>query len=137
VHNRRGLQIGPSAVPLRLSQGARAEINRIVDTNANDISAMSKLIKGAGDWNRDRLAPLFGPEKADQLFQVLENEHVFADTANTVTRNCETAACLAAQAEGEGRVKAGGNRNDKSGIRSLCDLGTAKCGHDARRAIAG
>ncbi|AVA22463.1 hypothetical protein [Rhizobium sp. NXC24] len=94
-----GMQIGPSAVPFRLSQGARAEIDRIVGTNSNDINAMNKLIKGEGDWNRDRLATLFGQEKADRLFQVLENERAFADTANTVTRNSETAARQAAQTE--------------------------------------
>ncbi|MBX5020156.1 hypothetical protein [Rhizobium lentis] len=94
-----GMQIGPSAVPLRLSQGARAEIDRIVGTNSNDIAAMNKLIKGEGDWNRARLSTLFGPEKADQLFKVLENERIYADTANTVTRNSETAARLAAQNE--------------------------------------
>ncbi|WP_082928089.1 hypothetical protein [Rhizobium bangladeshense] len=94
-----GMQIGPSAVPLRLSQGARAEIDRIVGTNANDIVAMNRLIKGEGDWNRARLATLFGPEKADRLFKVLENERIYADTANTVTRNSESAARLAAQNE--------------------------------------
>ncbi|PDV89942.1 hypothetical protein CO652_00530 [Rhizobium sp. H4] len=94
-----GMQIGPSAVPLRLSQGARAEIDRIVGTNSNDIVAMNRLIKGEGDWNRARLATLFGPEKAERLFKVLENERIYADTANTVTRNSETAARIAAQNE--------------------------------------
>ncbi|MBB3594367.1 hypothetical protein FHX08_004771 [Rhizobium sp. BK529] len=94
-----GMQIGPSAVPLRLSQGARAEIERIVGTNSNDIQAMNRLIKGEGDWNRDRLATLFGPEKADKVFKILENERIFADTNNVVTRNSESAARIAAQNE--------------------------------------
>lgn len=94
-----GMQIGPSAVPLRLTQGARAEIDRIVGTNANDIVALNRLIKGEGDWNRTRLASLFGQEKADRVIKVLENEKAFADTANTVTRNSETAARQAAQSE--------------------------------------
>jgi len=94
-----GMQIGPSAVPLRLAQGARAEIDRIVGTKANDVVAMNSIIKGEGDWNRSRLATLFGEEKADRLFDVLANERAFADTANTVTRNSETAARQAAQAE--------------------------------------
>ncbi len=93
------MQIGPSAVPLRLSQGARAEVERIVGNNANDVSALNKLIKGEGDWNRTRLATLFGQDKADRLIKVLDNERVFADTANTVTRNSETAARIAAQEE--------------------------------------
>lgn len=94
-----GMQIGPSAVPLRLSQGARAEVERIVGNNANDVVALNRLIKGEGDWNRQRLATLFGHDKADRLIKAVENERVFADTANTVTRNSETAARIAAQAE--------------------------------------
>lgn len=94
-----GMSIGPSGTSLRMSQGARAEIDRIVGTNANDVVALNRLIKGEGDWNRSRLATLFGQDKADRLIRVLENERLFADTANTVTRNSETAARQAAQSE--------------------------------------
>ncbi|MDC7745031.1 hypothetical protein [Rhizobium binxianense] len=117
-----GMQIGPSAVPLRLSQGARAEIDRIVGTNSNDITAMNKLIKGEGDWNRARLATLFGPEKAEQLFKVLDNEKIYADTANTVTRNSETAARLAAQNE----LGGGGNFGVKEAFKAGGFLGAAR-----------
>lgn len=86
-----GMQIGPSAVPLRLSQGARAEVDRILGSNANDIARLNKLVKSDGDWNRARLAVLFGPEKADRLFKVLDNELTFARTRDVVTRNSETA----------------------------------------------
>ncbi|MBY5343634.1 hypothetical protein HFN08_25240 [Rhizobium leguminosarum] len=118
-----GMQIGPSAVPLRLSQGARAEIDRIVGTNSNDIAAMSKLIKGEGDWNRARLATLFGPEKAERLFKVLDGERIYADTANTVTRNSETAARLAAQNELGG---GGGNFGVKEAFKAGGFLGAAR-----------
>lgn len=94
-----GLAVGPSAVPLRLREGARAEIERIVGTNSNDVVALRRLIKGEGSWNRDRLATLFGADRADRILQVLEREAAFADTANVVTRNSETAARAAAQAE--------------------------------------
>lgn len=111
-----GMQVGPSAVPLRMTQGARAEIDRIVGTNANDIVALNRLIKGEGDWNRARLASLFGQDKADQVIKVLENERAFADTANTVTRNSETAARQAAQAElGGGGVGFGVEESFKAG----------------------
>ncbi|MBY5442111.1 hypothetical protein HFO93_01140 [Rhizobium leguminosarum] len=118
-----GMQIGPSAVPLRLSQGARAEIDRIVGTNSNDIVAMNRLIKGEGDWNRARLATLFGPEKAERLFQVLDNESIYADTAKTVTRNSETAARLAAQNELGG---GGGNFGVKEAFKAGGFLGAAR-----------
>ncbi|MEH3109469.1 MAG: hypothetical protein PGN22_05115 [Agrobacterium cavarae] len=94
-----GLQVGPSAVPFRMSQGARAEVDRILGNNANDITALNKLIKTEGDWNRSRLATLFGQDKADRLFKVLESEKVYADTASTVTRNSETARRILAAGE--------------------------------------
>ncbi|MER9200484.1 hypothetical protein NKH74_14855 [Mesorhizobium sp. M0933] len=53
-------------------------------------------MKGEGDWNRDRLASLFGQEKADRIIGILDRERTFADTSNIVTRNSETAARSAA-----------------------------------------
>jgi hypothetical protein len=97
-----GLQVGPSAVPLRLREGARAEIERIVGTNANDRVALQRLIKGEGDWNRARLSTLFGQDKANAIIDLLDRERLFADTSNIVTKNSETAARDAArQAIGE------------------------------------
>ncbi|NTF35569.1 hypothetical protein [Agrobacterium rubi] len=97
------LQVGPSAVPLRLSQGARAEVDRILGSNANDVAALNRLIKGEGDWNRSRLASLFGEDKADQLFKTLDNELTFARTRNTITGNSETARRQQAIASIDGR----------------------------------
>ncbi|RWH31144.1 hypothetical protein [Mesorhizobium sp.] len=102
-----GLQVGPSAVPLRIREGARAEIERIVGTNANDRVALQRLIKGEGDWNWARLSTLFGQDKAKAIIDLLDREKLFADTSNIVTRNSETAARIAAQdaidAGGSGR----------------------------------
>ncbi|WP_292211464.1 hypothetical protein [Mesorhizobium sp.] len=92
-----GLQIGPSAVPLRLREGARAEIERIVGTKANDRVALQEIIKGEGDWNRARLSTLWGKEKTDKVLDLLDRERLFADTSTIVTRNSESAARIAAQ----------------------------------------
>ncbi|MDR9777195.1 hypothetical protein RJJ65_32070 [Rhizobium hidalgonense] len=86
-----GTAVGPSAVPFRISQGARAEIDRIVGTNKNDVAAMDRFIRGEGDWNRAKLASIFGENKADQLLRVLGNEKTFADTRNFATGNSLTA----------------------------------------------
>lgn len=86
-----GSQIGPSAAPVRLREGARAEIERIIGTNANDRVALQKLIKGEGDWNRDRLAILFGQDRADRVVSVLDRERTFAETSTRVMRNSATA----------------------------------------------
>jgi hypothetical protein len=94
--------IGPSAVPFRLSQGARAEIERLIGTTANDLNALKSALKGDGSWNRARLVSLFGEQKADRLLQILERERTFAATHGAVTGNSETAARQAAQAEVNG-----------------------------------
>jgi hypothetical protein len=94
-----GRQIGPSAAPLRLRQGARAEVDRILGSNANDVAKLNNLIKSEGDWNRDRLATLFGQDRADRLFQVLDNERTFAGTRQAVMMNSETARRQAHRAD--------------------------------------
>ncbi|RUU93353.1 hypothetical protein EOB59_03360 [Mesorhizobium sp. M7A.F.Ca.MR.176.00.0.0] len=94
-----GMQIGPSAVPVRLREGARAEIERIVGTKANDRVALQQIIKGEGDWNRDRLTTLFGADRASRIFDLLDRERAFAETTNQVSRNSYTAARQAAQKE--------------------------------------
>jgi len=73
-------------VARRLSQGALAEIDRIVGTNANDRQALERLLKGDGDWNRQRLASLFGQQRADRVFRILENERRMAETEDAVLR---------------------------------------------------
>lgn len=92
-----GMLVGPSGAALRLREGARAEIDRIVGTNANDRARLAKLIGGEGDWNRAKLSTLFGREKADSILKVLEAEKTFAETSRAVIGNSETAARVAAR----------------------------------------
>ncbi|TGT35716.1 hypothetical protein, partial [Mesorhizobium sp. M8A.F.Ca.ET.165.01.1.1] len=149
-----GLQIGPSAVPLRLREGARAEIERIVGTKANDRVALQEIIKGEGDWNRARLSTLWGKEKTDQVLDLLDRERLFADTSNIVTRNSETAARVAAREaidpgsssrfgvrEGfiaggaRGAARAAGTRAVESVIDALSNGGNEKAVADMARAL--
>jgi hypothetical protein len=85
-----GTQIGPSGVPAQMRTGARAEIDRIVGTNANDAVALQRLVKGEGDWNRDKLRTLFGPQ-ADDALNAIDRETIFNRTANRVTSGSDTA----------------------------------------------
>jgi hypothetical protein len=91
--------VGPSAVPFRLSQGGRAEIERIIGTTANNLTALKSALKGDGSWNRDRLASFFGEDKADRLLHILERERTYDATNQIVTKNSETAARTMAQRE--------------------------------------
>ncbi|MER9912255.1 hypothetical protein NKJ71_16650 [Mesorhizobium sp. M0050] len=149
-----GMQVGPSAVPVRLREGARAEIERIVGTNANDRVALQRLIKGEGDWNRARLSTLFGNDKAGAIIDLLDREKLFADTSNIVTRNSETAARVAAREaidpgssggfgvrEGfiaggaRGAARAAGTRAIESVIDALRNGGNEKAIADMGRAL--
>jgi len=85
---------GGPVIKGRLSQGARAEIDRIVGTNANDRVALQRIIKGEGDWNRQKLGQLFGQDKADRMISVLERERTFAETSNRIMKNSATAERL-------------------------------------------
>lgn len=97
--NPQGLFIGPSGEPFRVSQGARAEIDRLVGTTGNNITALKSALKGDGSWNRERLASLFGQGKADDLLNILEREQTYQRAYNTVLTNSETAARTASQKE--------------------------------------
>ncbi|TPM33739.1 hypothetical protein FJ955_03085 [Mesorhizobium sp. B2-2-2] len=149
-----GMQVGPSAVPLRLREGARAEIERIVGTRANDRVALQQIIKGEGDWNRARLSSLFGADKANAIIDLLDRERLFADTSNVVTRNSESAARLAAQRavtgdEGygfgvpeafmaggvRGAVRASGYRAAENIINALREGGNEKAISDMARSL--
>lgn len=91
--------VGPSGVPFRISQGARAEIDRIIGTTGNDITALKSALKGDGSWNREKLASLFGKERADRLVSILEREQRYTDSFNRITQNSETAARTVSQRE--------------------------------------
>lgn len=86
-----GVMVGPSAAPMRMRQGTLGELYRIVGTDSNDVAALNRVIKGEGDWNRAKLASLFGEDRANRLFQVLDAEKVFQTTAGRVTAGSDTA----------------------------------------------
>jgi hypothetical protein len=90
--------IGPSGAAFRLSQGARSEIERIIGQNVNDRAALASLLGGGeSDWNPQKLAQLFGQEKADEIVKLLQNERQLAATENLAVNGSKTAAVTAAQ----------------------------------------
>lgn len=71
--------------------GARARIDREVGNTANDLSALKQVVKGDGDWNRQKLATYFGPDEANRIFNAVDRESAFADAYNRLTQNSMTA----------------------------------------------
>lgn len=92
-----GTMVGPSAVPFRLSQGARADIDRLIGTKANDLLALKQAVGGTGDWNRTKLVAAFGAEKADALLAIIEREMKYGETANLALNGSRTQLLKAAQ----------------------------------------
>jgi hypothetical protein len=90
-----GMFVGPSGEAFRMRQGTRAEIDRLVGTMSNDYLAVRKAVKGEGDWNRDKLAQLFGEERASKIVNSLDREAAFQLAYDDVVRNSMTAQRLA------------------------------------------
>jgi hypothetical protein len=86
-----GQQIGPSGVPTRMQQSVRAEIDRATGTNAVDTTAVRNIVRGEGDWNRQKLASLFGLNNADRALNAIDRETIFGQTANRVSAGSDTA----------------------------------------------
>lgn len=132
--------MGPSAVPFRLTQGNRAEIERIIGTTTNDLNALKTALKGDGSWNRDRLVTLYGQEKADALLGILDREVTYSATEGAGLGGSRTAVLNAANEEIVGRNKKPGffqNALNLSGGSALAALGDNTLGwidRDARSA---
>lgn len=90
--NPEGLMVGPSAKTFRMQQAARADIDRQIGTKANDLVALKNIIKGEGDWNRDRMGMLFGQDRTKDALDLLDRDALFATTKNDVLGNSYTAA---------------------------------------------
>jgi hypothetical protein len=79
----------------RLMQGARSEIERLIGTNPNDVATLNRLLRGGVDeaskWNYDKLALLFGKDKADNIMNVLHRELTFEENARKILHNSQTA----------------------------------------------
>jgi hypothetical protein len=86
-----GTLVGPSATPLRIRQGARAELDRVIGTKANDLLAVRQQVMTDGDWNPQKLAQLFGEDEAANIMRSVDREIAFRDAYNKVVENSQTA----------------------------------------------
>ncbi len=85
-----GTQIGPSAVPFRIQQGTRAEMDRLVGQAANDPAKLQQVVRSEGDWNRDKLRTVFGQDRADDALRAIDRETTFYRTKNRVENGSDT-----------------------------------------------
>lgn len=93
---------------IALAKGTRGEIGRVLATRPNDLVAGKNVIKGEGDWNRDRLATVFGDQPTNAVIDAVDREGQFANTFNKVVENSQTAQRNAAAAAMKPGASTGG-----------------------------
>lgn len=105
--NPQGQMIGPSATPFRMQQGVRADIDRRVGTNINDLTALEKTFHTPNDWNHQKLGTVFGEGPRDAVAADISANRQFRDTYQKVVQNSQTAQRMEAAAAMKGAE--GGN----------------------------
>jgi len=97
-----GGQIGPSAAPARLREGTRAEIDRLVGTNVNDLNALERKIGTPQDWNSQKLETIFGEGPVANVAKALMDNRKFRQSYQDIVQNSQTAQRTASSAAMEG-----------------------------------
>jgi hypothetical protein len=86
-----GEMIGPSAAPARLRQGTRAEIDRLVGTNVNDLNTLERKIGTPQDWNSQKLGTIFGEGPRDRVAKALMDNRQFRQSYQDIVQGSQTA----------------------------------------------
>ena len=86
-----GAQIGPSAAPLRVKQGTRAEIDRQIGTNVNDLGALERTMGTPQDWNSQKLGTIFGEGPRDRVAKALMDNRQFRQSYQDIVQGSQTA----------------------------------------------
>lgn len=105
--NPQGQMIGPSGVPSRIREGARAEVDRIVGTNVNDLTALERKIATPQDWNYQKMETVFGEGPTARVAKALMDNRTFRQSYQDIVQNSQTAQRMQAAGAMEGMQ--GGN----------------------------
>jgi len=124
----KGTNVGPSAEPFRFREATRNELDRIVGTNRHDLAALERILGQPQDWNAQKLATVFGRDRAEALAAALQRERTFANTHQKVVEGSQTARRTDAQkslSADEGKIPFDitltgiGTRGAQEGVRAL------------------
>jgi len=102
-----GQMIGPSAAPVRLREGTRAELDRLVGTNINDLNTLERKIGTPQDWNSQKLKMIFGEGPVANVAKALMDNRRFRQSYQDIVQNSQTAQRVEAAASMRGSE--GGN----------------------------
>lgn len=75
----------------QLRSGARAEVDRIVGTNVNDLNALERKLGTPQDWNAQKMATVFGDEPTARVAEALMNNRRFRQSYQDIVQNSQTA----------------------------------------------
>jgi len=90
------LAAAPPVVGIRLRQGAHADLERRLGTQANDLTELERTIGTPQDWNAQKLAAVFGPRAARAITDSVERNRIFRDTHQEIAGGPNTAQKIAA-----------------------------------------
>jgi hypothetical protein len=90
------MTVAPPMVNIRLRQGAHADLERRLGTEANDLSQLKRTVGTPEDWNSQKITDLFGPQAKRRLDTAVDRETVFKKTHDEVAGGPNTAQKIAA-----------------------------------------
>lgn len=91
----------------RLREGTRAEVDRLVGTNVNDLNVLERKIGTPQDWNSQKLGTIFGDTPRDNVAKALMDNRKFRQSYQDIVQNSQTAQRLESAASMRGAE--GGN----------------------------
>jgi hypothetical protein len=109
--------------------GLRSEIDRHLGTTLNDRVALQRDLMGEGDFNRARMATVFGEEPTQRLANTVGREAQFDRTYNDVVRGSQTAQRTASARDIAPREVSAGSTDVLPGLATI--LGGADAGVSA------
>lgn len=74
-----------------MARGNRADIGRILGTNANDLTALSGALQGEGGFNTAKMGMLHGHEPTQRVVDAVARERAFADANRRIVEGSQTA----------------------------------------------
>jgi len=99
-----GEMVGPSGVPFRMRQGARAEVDRLVGTHVNDLNTLERTLATPQDWNSQKFAAMFGEPQYETVAGALRNNRQFRQSYQDIVQGSQTAQRTAAQKSMDGEI---------------------------------
>ena len=115
--------------------GLRSEVDRHLGTTLNDRVALQRDLMGEGDFNRARMATVFGEEPTQRLANTVGREAQFDRTYNDVVRGSQTAQRTASARDIAPREVSAGSTDVLPGLATI--LGGADAGASALATKAG